>query len=200
MKFRYVSVFFGCLFAVAPQQAMEDIELRKQRAAQATQGLLQQLGAALTAEMKQGGPVRAITVCRDLAPNLAGSISLANGWRVTRVGTRVRNPLLGTPDAWEQRVLGEFVERAAKGETYAEMVHSEVVDEPDGRYFRFMKAIGVMEKCLACHGEASQVPAEVRMRLASEYPMDQAVDYTLGDLRGAVSVKQPLSIPLAAEP
>lgn len=57
-----------------------------------------------------------VKVCTDLAPHIAGRLSRDQGWRVTRVGTRVRNPLLGMPDAWEQQVLALFAARAAKGE------------------------------------------------------------------------------------
>ena len=58
--------------------------------------------------------------------------------------------MLGMPDAWEQRVLAVFTERAAKGKTVAGMTHHEVVSEPDGQYFRFMKPIMVQSKCLLC--------------------------------------------------
>ena len=51
--------------------------------------LLKQLGGALKKEMGSGGPGAAISVCRDLAPQISGQISRANGWRMTRVGTRV---------------------------------------------------------------------------------------------------------------
>lgn len=49
----------------------------------------------------------------------SGRLSRERGWRVTRVGTRVRNPLLGKPDAWEQQVLAGFTERAAKGKKHS---------------------------------------------------------------------------------
>ena len=78
---------------------------------------LEELGEAMTREMTERGPVEAIIVCTTLAPDIAGRLSREHGWRVTRVGTRVRNPLLGMPDAWEQRVMAAFTERAAKGKT-----------------------------------------------------------------------------------
>ena len=68
---------------------------------------------------------------------------------MTRVGTRVRNPLLGMPDAWEQQVLAEFAERAGKGETFPSMTRSEVVAEPDGQYYRFMKPIALQHTVCA---------------------------------------------------
>ena len=124
---------------------------------------LEELGEAMTREMTKGGPIEAIIVCTKLAPDIAGRLSREHGWRVTRVGTRVRNPLLGMPDAWEQRVLAEFTERAAKGKAFADMTHHEVVAEPAGQYFRFMKPIVVQPKCLFCHGSSDQIPESIRI-------------------------------------
>ncbi|HFD79789.1 MAG TPA: DUF3365 domain-containing protein [Gammaproteobacteria bacterium] len=176
--------------------AAGDMEQRLAASRQATAELMKQLGGALKRELKSQGPAAAISVCRDLAPQIAGRLSRENGWRVTRVGTRVRNPLLGMPDAWEQGVLEEFQARAAKGEKYANMSHSEVVEEGGRRYFRFMKAIGTKDICLTCHGGEANLPAQVKTSLDRDYPMDRARGYRVGDLRGAVSIKQPLDIPL----
>ncbi|HSJ47680.1 MAG TPA: DUF3365 domain-containing protein [Gammaproteobacteria bacterium] len=187
-----------CALGMSAAQAGDDVEQRQQRAAAATKSLVQQLGGALKKEMEAGGPAQAIGVCRDLAPKIAGELSRENGWRVTRVGTRVRNPLLGTPDAWEQQVLKDFQVRAAGGEAVADMSFSAVVEEPDGRYFRFMKAIPLQAACLNCHGPAEKIASSVQEQLASHYPMDRAVGYREGELRGAVSIKQPLDLPLKA--
>ena len=153
---------------------------------------LEELGEAMTREMTERGPVEAIIVCTKLAPDIAGRLSREHGWRVTRVGTRVRNPLLGMPDAWEQRVLAAFTERAVNGKTFAGMTHHEVVSEPDGQYFRFMKPIMVQSKCLLCHGSSDQIPESIRLMLKQQYPFDRAIGYKTGELRGAVSIKQPL--------
>jgi hypothetical protein len=55
-----------------------------------------------------------------------------------------------------------------------------------------MKAIGVAPQCLVCHGSAEQIPETVRAELQTLYPHDRATGYKPGDLRGAVSIKQPL--------
>jgi hypothetical protein len=184
------------LASVCGAPAADEISERERAARHASAKLLKQLGGALKKEMGSGGPGAAISVCRDLAPQISGDISRTNGWRMTRVGTRVRNPLLGMPDAWEQNMLSEFKKRADRGEPYLDMVASEVVSEGDARYYRFMKAIVVKPVCLTCHGDKDTIPAEVKVRLAAEYPMDQATGYQDGELRGAVSIKQPMAMPL----
>lgn len=190
----------GMLLGTLPAQA-DDMAAREQAARAATGGFVQKLGGALKQEMEKGGPDHAILVCRDLAPQIAGEISRANGWQVTRVGTRVRNPMLGLADDWESKVLADFAARAAKGEKYPDMAFGEAVEIGGARHYRFMKAIPMQEACLKCHGSAEQIPDTVKAKLASAYPHDRAVGYQVGDLRGAVSIIQPLDIPLvAAEP
>lgn len=170
-----------------------EIQARVDEAKAASGDFLKQLGGAMKREMQAGGPTAAMKVCRDIAPGITNDISLEKGWKVTRVGTRVRNPMLGLPDAWEQRVLQDFEKRAADGEKYDAMTHFEVVEEPAGKSLRYMKAIGVAPQCLACHGSAGQIEEPVRAQLKTLYPYDRAVDYKPGDLRGAVSIRQPFN-------
>ena len=90
--------------------------------------------------------------------------------------------------------MAEFAERAAKGEAFTGMTHSEVVTEPGGRYYRFMKPIAVQPQCLLCHGPAQNIPNEIGAVLRKQYPFDAATGYKEGELRGAVTIKQPLGI------
>ncbi len=154
--------------------------------------MIQQLGAALKKELATNGPDGAVTVCRDTAPAVAGELSRKSGARVGRVSLRIRNPLLGNPDAWEQQVLAEFDRRAAGGEKPELLEFSDTIDEPGGRYFRYMKALPVQPLCLSCHGTAENIPEQVKARLALEYPHDRAIGYSIGQIRGAVTVKQPV--------
>jgi hypothetical protein len=165
---------------------------RKEAAQKTAQGFMQELVSALKKEMAAAGPAGAVSVCSDLAPTIAGRISRETGWRVTRVGTRVRNPLLGMPDAWEQRVLIDFEKRAARGNDIDKMSYSEVVSEPSGKFFRFMKAVAVKAQCLVCHGSGEQIAPQIRAILKERYPRDGAINYKVGDLRGAISIKEPL--------
>ena len=154
--------------------------------------LIQQLGAQLRAELAKGGPEGAVVVCKNVAPELAGRLSRETGWRVSRVSLKTRNPLLGSPDAWEQRGLEEFDRRVAAGEKAETLEVTEVVEEPAGRYYRYMKALPVQPLCLTCHGTAETISPDVQQRLRLEYPNDRATGYRAGQVRGAVTVKRPL--------
>ena len=104
--------------------------------------------------------------------------------------------MLGTTDQWERETLAAFETRADKGESYETMKQSAIVDEAGKSYFRFMKPLAVQPVCLKCHGSNEQIPGKVRAALDKQYPFDQAKDYKIGDLRGAISIKQPMDTPL----
>jgi Protein of unknown function (DUF3365) len=152
--------------------------------------LMQQLGAELKKEIAAGGPDAAIKVCTKIAPELATKLSIENGWRVTRVSLKTRNPLLGTADAWEQQALKDFDARAAAGDAADKLEFSEIVNEPNGRYFRYLKALPVQPLCLSCHGGTEQISESVKATLAQLYPHDRAIGYALGQVRGAISIKR----------
>ncbi len=170
-----------------------DTQIRIEAAQTATGEFLKRLGGTLKSEMKNNGPESAITVCRDIAPEIASDISLKNGWQVSRVSSKARNSMMAIPDSWEQTVLRDFEKRAANGEKLKTMFHAEVVEEPAGKSLRYMKAIGTAPLCLSCHGSSEQIPANVQAKLDAFYPHDKATGYKAGELRGAVSIKQPIN-------
>jgi hypothetical protein len=189
-----IKVVLAVIFSLAyTGSAAADVAQYRSEAAAASKLLIEDLGAELMREMQAGGPVAASGVCSEAAPRIAGKLSREHGWRVTRVGTRVRNPLLGMPDAWEQEVLERFRALADAGEAVGGIEHAEIVVEPAGRYFRYMRAIDVRQPCLVCHGPEAGIPDDVRAMLAERYPFDEARNYRAGELRGAVSIKRPLT-------
>ncbi len=177
---------------MVPAAYAEDINQLQQESRDVATPFLQQLGAANKKAISESGPDAAVGVCKDIAPQLTSSISRQTGWKLTRVSLKVRNPLLGTADAWEQKGLQEFEARVAKGEKPETLELAEIVQEPNGKSFRYMKAIVLQQGCVACHGSAEQIPDGVKARLAEEYPHDRATGYGVGQIRGAVSIKRPL--------
>lgn len=145
----------------------------------------------LTEEIAKGGPASAIEVCNVKAPQMAKAASEQTGWTVKRVSLQNRNPK-AVPDAWERAVLEDFDKRAAAGESPTTLEKSELVSNGDkGKEYRYMRALPVGNICLACHGTADKLSAEVKSKLQSLYPNDKAVGYTLGQLRGAMTIRKP---------
>lgn len=153
--------------------------------------LMKKTAGTLQQELSANGPESAISVCREKAPQIARSIMEEKRVHVRRVTTKQRNPR-SAPDAWEVKVLQDFEARLAKGEKPDTIEYYQVVHEDGKPVFRYMKALPVMPMCVTCHGTPEYIPAGVQAKLKELYPNDQATGYSVGMLRGAVSLKKPL--------
>ena len=199
LRLALAAVFAGAASALLAQSAAPLAQTQAPSLAQMQQEsqrvagrFIDMLGGELRRELKASGPLRSVLVCKFYAPEVASKISRETGWRVSRVTLRPRNPALGYADAWEQKVLLGFDRRVARGEKAEELEYTEVVDEPQGKVFRYMKALPMGPLCTQCHGTASDMSAFVQQEIAREYPFDKATGYRVGEVRGAVSVKRPL--------
>jgi len=144
--------------------------------------------AALQQEISKSGPEGAILVCKDMAPKMADEISRQTGWKIKRVSLKARNDARAIPDAWEKAALEDFDKRAAAGEPPAQLEKGEKIDNE----YRYVKALPVQPLCLSCHGPVDQLTPAVKSALTQHYPNDLATGYSVGQIRGAISVRKPL--------
>lgn len=169
---------------------LQAAEIDKAQLKQEAIGIVKQFGGTLKPALKNaltsGGPVHAVQVCSEQAPAIARQLSNDTGWSVNRVSLKTRNHKSGIPDAWERKVLAQFDQRQAKGESAEKMAFAEVVD---GK-FRFMKAQGVEGVCLTCH--AANIAPTIEAAIKENYPFDKARGYSLGQIRGAFSLVKDL--------
>lgn len=140
----------------------------------------------LKAAIQAGGFEHAVNICAQQAPEIASRLGTETGWSVKRVSLKARNTSSATPDQYERTVLQQFDQRQQKGEPVASIRHAAIV----GKQFRFMRAQGVQGLCLNCHGES--INPKVKQVLAQRYPHDLAIDYSLGQIRGAFSLVKDL--------
>ena len=159
-----------------------------------TKEFMQQLKGELQKGMQEGGPVNAISVCKDRAPAIAAALGERHGLDIGRTSLRVRNPA-NTPDVWEKGVLEDFEQRKLAGEDPAGMEYYTAAEQADRTLFRYMKAIPTAELCVACHG--AEIPPDVAAKLEVLYPQDKARGFRPGDIRGAFTITREL--PVAAE-
>lgn len=145
----------------------------------------------LNAEIIKGGPASAVGVCNEKAPQMAKAASEKSGWAIRRVSERNRNPK-AVPDAWELAALKDFDQRAAAGEKPATLEKFELVEANGAKEYRYMKALPVGQVCLACHGTSEKITPEVAERIKAMYPADKAVGYSLGQIRGAITLRKPV--------
>lgn len=188
----FVATLLAQAATQAAAQADEPPRAALDEARKASGELVVSVRSELLKAIEASGPLRAIVVCKYTVPEIASAMSRKYGARITRVSLLPRNPALGWGDAWEQKVMMDFDERAAKGEKVEGMEYSAVVTEPAGRFVRYMRALPMMPVCMGCHGPAEQLTESIRNQLAHDYPHDRALGVALGKVRGAVTFKKPL--------
>lgn len=171
-------------------EAAQPKQIEESRAVAKT--LVTQLGGKLKESLNKNGPAESISICKEIAPQIAADLSRQTGWQVGRVGTRARNAQTGVPNAWQTQALASFAERMKNGEKADTMEFSEVVTDASGKHLHYAKAIAVQAVCLTCHGPADTIADGVKARLRADYPLDQATGYQEGQLRGAVVITRPL--------
>jgi len=182
---RTVLLAVAVLLAAANVSARDEAPAWVNQARSAADALGSQLKQALQAAMKDGGPVAGIEVCRIKAPEIAASVS-GERIEVGRTALKVRNPG-NAPDAWEARVLADFKQRLAAGESPAGVEAFVIRNDGERRFGHWMKAIPTQGLCTTCHGV--DIAPEVAEAIDAAYPKDQARGFSAGDLRGAFSVE-----------
>ncbi len=185
------TISFIALLAITPlhTQATSSEELTTQ-ARQIIQQFATQLKTTLQTGIKTTGAAGAIDSCKLQAPDIADQLSELNGWQVGRTSLKTRNPD-NAPDDWETSTLQNFASQQTQGIDPATLEAYTILDTPEGRQFRYMKAIPTAAVCLNCHG--SKLSPEVIHRLDLLYPQDQARDYHQGDIRGAFTLSKKLN-------
>ncbi len=135
--------------------------------------------------LQEGGPTVAVEVCAIKAPIIAQNLAAESGWEVKRVSLKPRNPN-AMPDAWETAALQALAERQIHNDGSDTLVYAELSEHQ----FRLMKAQPVEQICLTCHG--TEIADDVTEALKKFYPEDHATGYSLGDIRGAISLSKSL--------
>jgi hypothetical protein len=150
---------------------------------------LKNLKSVLISQIQSNGLLKAASVCSDTAQVLTNNFGLQKGVFVRRVSLKNRNPN-NLPDDFEKRVLNKFELLQQNNELDDKTEHSEIVKEGDLKFLRYLKPILVQAECINCHGKENEISFEVKELIAQKYPDDKATDYSIGELRGAVSIKQ----------
>lgn len=145
----------------------------------------------LNTQIAKDGPASAVAVCSEKAPQMAKAASEQTGWAIRRVSLRNRNPK-AVPDAWELAALNDFDQRTAAGEKPATLEKYELVETATGKEYRYMKALPTQQVCLACHGPSEKISPEVAEKLHTLYPADKATGYSVGQIRGAITIRKAL--------
>ena len=150
---------------------------------------MKDLKGVLINQIQTNGVLRAVSVCSDTAQVLTNNFGVQKGVFVRRVSFKNRNAN-NSPDDFEKKVLSKFELQHQNKELNSETEHTEIVQEGEFKYLRYLKPILVQAECLNCHGSENDIMPEVKQLIAQDYSDDKAIGYKIGDLRGAVSLKK----------
>ena len=179
------------IFCILFQFFIHKVKANNNELKEMSRNLIKELGfnlkQSLQAVLAESGPISALEYCNIAALNITQQIKENSNLSIKRTSLKIRNSD-NVPDLWEFRVLNNFAERHALGENVDSMNFYEIYADDQGKnIFRYMVPISTNEVCLTCHGE--NIEPELRGKIQYLYPEDKAIDYSLGNIRGAFSVK-----------
>ncbi len=146
--------------------------------------LVKTLGKNMKKKMKDGGVTKALDFCSNEAYTLTEKVNrqLPRGVRVKRISNKYRSPA-NKPTDNEAAVLKTFADMKELNV----ILPKYVVEQVDTHTYKYYKPLLINNKvCLKCHGTIKDI--ELKREIASKYPLDSALGYKMGDLRGAVVV------------
>lgn len=184
-------IIFQKPFFQSSAQTKTDDELTTKvaEARKTADGLMQSVRGVLVDLVKDGKFADAADACSTMAQEMTKNYAEDKGIKVYRVSLKYRNAL-NRPEKDEKRQLKNFDKQVAQNKPITEFY--EIVKSGKNRELLYMKPLVMQEMCLKCHGSESQIPADVKKILVANYPKDKAVDYKVGDVRGAITVRIPL--------
>ena len=168
----------------------DEMSSNKARSMQAIKELGSSLKSSVQMAMKESGPIGALEYCNVVALDITKELSDALQLTVSRTSLKTRNKK-NIPDDWEQKSLSVFTAQYIAGAEIKNMYFHEIVTTNNNdRIYRFIKPIPTGKVCLTCHG--SNISSDLAHKIKELYPDDKAVDFKLGEIRGAFSVTIPL--------
>lgn len=139
--------------------------------------------------LAKGGAEAAVDTCHlQAVPIVKGTLAgLPRITAMKRTSLRLRSPA-NAPDPAEQLVLEFIRQEMEMGENPPPLLVQRVENPPAAPEWRVYKPLGVMPKCLACHGDPAEQSAALKAKLSAHYPADQATGYKAGQWRGLMRV------------
>lgn len=138
----------------------------------------------LNTKVKEGGLPNAATFCSTHTEDLYKkvSINLDEGVSVRRITDKPRN-LQNKANKEEQEVLKQMKTQLANGQKI-----DMIVKQKSANHYQVYKPIVILAKCLNCHGNEKTRDKNSYKIISKKYPNDKAINYKLGDFRGAFLV------------
>lgn len=136
----------------------------------------------LNSSLEQGGPTLAIKSCHIDSTRVSQRVGREEGVAAGRTSDRLRNPT-NAPRPWAAPIVKANAGRRAQD------VPGFVVDLGDK--VGVLRPVAHRPQCGGCHGRPETLSTAIRAELQTRYPVDRAVGFEEGDIRGWYWVEIP---------
>ena len=144
------------------------------------------LKGELTKAIKKSGPHGAIKVCKDVSPKAEKSFKEEDPdiLSLRRISLKPRNVKHHTPKQNEKDWLIKTENNIKKN-----LKAKPGLIESNDKTTVLLPIVINNKKCLMCHGNPASFGDELKKAIRNNYPKDQAINYKMGDLRGALVIE-----------
>jgi len=179
-------LLLSSLLSITLLHASSDADI-KQKAQDAILKLKSMLQTQLKSNLKKGGVSQAAVFCSRQAQAITHEInmSFAHETTVHRTSLKYRNSE-NSPKSDEREILEQMQKDFDAGKTLSNLLVKKIYENTYKVYKPIFIAKGV---CLQCHGDINQRNKNAYTTIKKNYPTDKAINYKMGDLRGAFVVK-----------
>jgi hypothetical protein len=179
-----ILLFSNCFDNSKSKEASKDIVEKDYRAQgqEIAAKTFTALSTNLQKAMQEGGVAKAVKYCNLAASPIVDSLQIVYNANIKRTSLKIRNPN-NRPTDNERKQLQEFQDQLKKGEALS----SKVVKKDN--LINFYAPIQFMTMCGKCHGKVGKELKKEDYDIIQElYPLDKAINYQNGDLRGMWSI------------
>jgi hypothetical protein len=179
------AVFNARLVDIDAPEVAEVRQLGENAINQLANTLVKEVQSALA----KSGAEAAVDICHlKSVPMVKGTVAgLPRITAMKSTSIRLRSAA-NAPDAADKMVLEFIRQEMENGENPPPLLVQRVDNPPAAPEWRVYKPLGVMPKCLACHGDPADQSAALKAKLSAHYPADQATGYKAGQWRGIMRV------------
>jgi len=177
-----LSISASLLLSAPMSKKNAELKSVKQQGQKSSMLLLKTLGKNMKMNMKSGGVMKALDFCSNEAYALTEKVNkqLPNGVKVKRISSKYRSPA-NKPTEDELAVLKSF-EYMKENNI---ILPKQLIQKVDTHTYKYYKPLVINKRvCLKCHGVIKNI--ELKRQITSRYPLDKAMGYKMGDLRGAI--------------
>ena len=174
-----------CAFFIFQLSINADINNQEHIVIEIINKTMKSLKSKLEVALKDGSTAEALKMCSTEAQKLT-TLNNKKKTTIKRISLKYRNPA-NKPTKQEELILESFEEKLLSGTNFNDLVFKQTITNYKEKTLTYIKAIPTKGVCLSCHGTI--IDDKTLEQIKINYPDDRAIDFNLGEIRGAFVVR-----------